>query len=65
MRHGKLEDGSQETGSGTPVYTLKESAGLQGLPEFSQGSIQWGPGAVTRTLGGQLIFNKNKAIRQG
>ena len=65
MRHGKLQDGSQETGSGTPVYTLKESAGLQGLPEFSQGSIQWGPGAVTRTLGGRLIFNKNKAIRQG
>ena len=34
MRHGKLEDGGQETGSGTPVYTLKESAGLQGLHNF-------------------------------
>jgi len=65
MRHGKHEDGGQETGSGTPVYTLKESAALQGLPEFSQGNIQWGPGAVTRTLGGRLVFKKNKAIRQG
>ena len=65
MRRRKLKVGSLEPGSGAPVYTLKESIGLQGLPEFSQGIIHWGQGAVTRTPDGRLIFNKNKAIRQG
>jgi len=40
MRQGKEKDGGQENGSETPVYTLKESTRLQGLPEFSQGSTQ-------------------------
>ena len=65
MRRRKLKDGSLELGSGAPVYTFKENIGLQGLPEFSQGIIHWGQGAVTRTPDGRLIFNKNKAIRQG
>jgi len=48
-----------------PVYTQRLSSDLQGLPGFSQGSIQWGPGAATRTSDGQLIFNKNKVLCQG
>ena len=64
MRRRKLKDRSLESGSSAPVFTLKERIGLQGLQEFSQGIMHWGQGAVTRTLGGRLIFNKNKAIRQ-
>jgi len=45
MRRSKPHDGSQEEGSATPVYTLN----LQGLPEFAQGIILWGQGAVNRT----------------
>ena len=58
MRHGKAEVGSSETDSSTPVYTLKESTDLHGLPKFSQGIIHWGQGAVTRTPDGRLKFNK-------
>jgi len=65
MRHGKVEVSSQVIDSGTPVYTLKESSDLHGLPEFSQNIILWTQGAVTRTPDGRLKFNKKKAIRQG
>jgi len=65
MRHRKEENGGQKAGNGTLGYTLKESEGSQGLPEFSQGSIQWGSGAVSRTPDGRLAFHKNKAIGQG
>jgi len=63
MRY-ETKDGSTP-GGGMPVYTRNDATQLQGLPEFSRGIIQWGQGAVTRTLDGRLKFDRNKAIRRG
>jgi len=50
---------------GMPVYTRNDALQLQGLPEFSRGTIQWRQGAVTRTLDGRLTFDRNRAKRRG
>jgi len=65
MRFVERQDGGLDASNGTPVYTLKENEGLQGLPRFAQGSIRWGPGAVTRASLDRLVFNKRKVIPQG
>ena len=65
MRYGKSAEDSSALKGGMPVYTRKDATHLQGLPEFSRGIIQWGQGAVTRTIDGRLTFDRNKAIRRG
>jgi len=65
MRYEKGAESSSAPEGGIPVYTRKDATHLQGLPEFSRGIIQWGQGAVTRTLDGSLKFDRNKAIRRG
>jgi len=65
MRYDKSAEDSSALEGGMPVYTRRDATQVQGLPEFSRGIIQWGQGAVTRTIDGHLAFDRNKAIRRG
>jgi len=65
MRYETSTEGRSAPEGGIPVYTRKDATQLQGLPESSRGIIQWGQGAVTRTLDGRLKCVRNKAIRRG
>jgi len=66
--HMRYESGTEDSPTpeeGILVYTRQDATHLRGLPEFSRGIIQWGQGAVTRTLNSRLKFDRNKAIRRG
>jgi hypothetical protein len=40
MRYVDGKDGYHDASNGTPVYTKKDHAYLQGLPEYAKGSIR-------------------------
>ena len=65
IRYEKNAEDSLALEGGMPVYTRRDAIHLQGLPEFSRGTIHWGKGAVTRTIDGRHTFDRNKAIRRG
>ena len=65
VRYETSPEASPKLTGDIPVYTRRDALQLQGLPDFARGLIQWGQGAVTRTIDGRLTFDRNKAIRRG